>query len=704
MKKISKILNYVISLTIIAFFAVGCSSPGDRVTLYDGTSEIKTIDVKVNSEYDFGTMDKIGYTFLGWYSDSNGGSAYTDASGKSAGMTWKETNQKSVYAHWKANTYNVKFEYNDATSQNTVKNVSLVYDESINVKFPVPLKTGYSFAGWYTDQINGFQITDGSGNFVENTDVYNTSKYPINSDGTTLYARWGKKAVVFNFVSDGSAVQTVTYHVGDVINSLPVSIKDNYCFEAWYFDSTLLHQLTYPYTISESLEENVTLYAKYKEGSNNVLQFSSIASTGDREYEVSYSGNDKEIIIPDSYYGKKVTRIRKINSETVEKVLLPQTITDFINGAFENCISLKEINIPNGIKTLPEKLFAGSVNLIDLNIPNSIETIGKLAFSGCSNIDTISIPSSVKTIGPGAFRNMDSLESFEVANDNERYMSIDGVLYYKVGSSSYLVQYPAAKEGDTYSIDSSAVKIMEYAFSCSKLKTLIIEGKVSSIETGAFENSANLVNLTIRSSTLSFSIGEKAFENCYNFRMLKMELEKVPTLSENAFHNVSDTFSIYVSSNMLRNYQTSANWRNLSNSIYSLSMIFGDYALEEYNDGYAVRQYFGTGNEVIIPEIINTKRIIKISDNAFSFTDIEKVTISKNITEIGEKAFYECTNLLSITMEGLPPVLGNDVFSNIADDFGIYIKNTTEVLEQYRATSKWCDMSEHIWSYQSINK
>ena len=678
-----------------------CGKGDISVSLYDGETLIKEVNVTKDEQYDFGTLDKTGYTFLGWYSEVAFGTAYTDAQGKSAGMTWKESNSTTAYAHWEANKYKISLDYCGATAFNTVTDISATYDAEITDKLPVPQKTGYSFVGWFTDKTNGTQITDTSGEFLDNTAVYNNSVYPLNSDGTTLYAHWGDKTVTYMFsTGDGTPVSEVTYPVGTVLYEMPSTTKDNYCFVSWCFDSTMLSALTFPYTIPDSSEDFVTLYANFVPGTIDVLQFSTIASTGDREYEVTYSGNAEKIVIPDSYYGKKVTRVRKINSTTVKEIILPQTVDEFINGAFENCISLKKINIPLSVETIPEKCFSGCSSLTEITIPQKVSTIGKEAFAGCSGITQISLSANISTINTGAFRNMSSLGKFVIDEANERYMVKEDVLYYKVGTSSYLVQYPAAKQGETYNIDASTVKIMEYAFSSSQISSMVIGGKISSIETGAFENCVNLVNVSITGSAVSFSIDADAFLNCSNLKAMKIELTKVPTLNATALNGVSETFSVYVTSDMIRNYQTATNWRNISSQIYSLGTIFGNFAIEEVEGGYTIRQYFGTEKEVVIPEILNAHKIVKISENAFSFSNMEKVTISQYVTEIGNNAFKNCTSLKSIVMECEPPTLGDNVFENISEDFGIYIKNTADVLDAYRGANKWSELSAHIWSYQ----
>lgn len=705
---LSKYRPLILSSIVVVFMLLfvlsmtSCANNGDVVVkLYDGENYIKEVRIANDKEYDFGKLEKVGYTFLGWYSENEGGIAYSDNKGSSAGMKWNINNSTDVYAHWEANRYTISLDYCGATAYDDVKEITVTYDAEIKNKLPVPQKTGATFGGWYTAEKNGLQITDSNGNFLDETKIYNISTYPMNDGGTILYANWGNKMVTYIFsLPNGEVVTQNTYAVGTVLQELPLAIKDNYCFEAWCFDQTMLSELKLPYTVADTETDVVMLYAKFSAGTIDILQFTTIPSTGDREYEVSYSGNAEKIVIPDSYYGKSVTRLRVINSSTVREVVLPQTIKEIINGAFEGCIALEKVNLPLNIETIPERCFSGCVKLNDIKIPQSVTSIKSSAFAGCSSIKEIELSANITTIGDGAFKNMTALKKFEIDENNSRYMVIEDVLYCKVGTSSYLVQYPLAKQGNTYNIDPSVTKILDYAFSNSELSSIVIGGKISTIGKGAFSNCLNLINIVILSDVVSFTIEDEAFANCTNLRAVKIEQTKVPTLSQTAFIGVSEAFSVYVTSNMVKNYQNSTNWRDFADKIYSLGTIYGDFAVEEVDNGYLIRQYFGTEKEVAIPEILNTKKIVGISANAFSFSTIEKVTISQHVVAIGDCAFKNCTNLNSIIMECVPPVLGEGVFENINADFGIYIKNTTDVLDDYRVADKWCDLSEHIWSYQ----
>ncbi len=120
-------------------------------------------------------------------------------------------------------------------------------------------------------------------------------------------------------------------------------------------------------------------------------------------------------------------------------------------------------------------------------LPDTIKTIGDSAFNSCKSLQQIVIPASVTSIGSLAFTNCSSLENIFVAEANENYKDIDGVLFNKAGTS--LISFPAGKAG-TYQVPEGVEEIGEYAFYYTdKVMTVFFPKSVRQIGEGAFENS-----------------------------------------------------------------------------------------------------------------------------------------------------------------------------------------------------------------------
>ena len=699
MRRIKYLALLCLCVALLGIALVSCSS-GDAVSvnLHDGEAILNTVEVFIGQEYDLTLPVKIGYTFLGWYSAQEGGSAFTDGTGKSAGLLWKEEAPLDLFAHWQPNEYTVNLDYCGATEPGDIKSFKTTYDADITTKLPAPKKVGSTFKGWFTESAGGTQVADEKGELLPEAKRFTEGIYKI-SDSITLYAQWGERKITYMFSNEGNIIEQKEYFVGDTIESFPYTYKDNYCFTGWYLDESMVNKVAAPYVIPDGNDNFITLYAGYEYGSVNELEFSTVASTADREYEVKYSGDAERIVIPDYYYGKKVTVVRRISGSSLKEVILPQSIKELGNGAFKDCSSLAEVEIPYTVENIPAELFYGCTALKEITIPLGVEVIGKEAFAFCSSVEEIAIPKTVITIGSGVFRNMSSLRSISVDEENERYKAVDDVLYAVVGNSTYLVQYPVKKEGTTYQIDESTVKILQYAFSSSELASIEIGGKIGQIEKGAFENCKSLVSVRFCTAATNLTMAQDVFLGCSNLKAVKLELAKAPTIDSTTFSGVNDTFSVYVTTDMIRIYQASSNWRNLSERIFSLGTIFGDFAVVEYGDGYAIRQYFGTDKKVIIPEILNAHKITCIFENAFGMSSVEEIVVPACVTEIGAGAFRGCESLYKLVVECAPTVLGSGAFEGVDEEFAIYVKGDFDMLDAYRAAAGWSQYAERIWSY-----
>ena len=93
-----------------------------------------------------GGLTKAGYTFAGWNSESDGTGDSFAVGDVGPMLAFDET----LYAKWTANTYVTTYTYNSATSGNTVTSSSFTTGGTA-ITLPTPTRTGYTFAGWYSN-------------------------------------------------------------------------------------------------------------------------------------------------------------------------------------------------------------------------------------------------------------------------------------------------------------------------------------------------------------------------------------------------------------------------------------------------------------------------------------------------------------------------------------------------------------------------
>ena len=167
--------------------------------------------------------------------------------------------------------------------------------------------------------------------------------------------------------------------------------------------------------------------------------------------------------------------------------------------------------IPEGTLTVGWFAFYNCSSLESIIIPEGMLKMELDAFYGCSSIECIKIPGSVTLIGDEyytcarSFGGCSNLESIEVAETNENYSSIDGVLYNK--NKDKLLLYPQNKKGEEYIVPNGVKEIWDKVFvGCSNLRSIKIPGSVTWIGDSwnktcdAFEDCCNLESIEVDQS------------------------------------------------------------------------------------------------------------------------------------------------------------------------------------------------------------
>ncbi len=112
---------------------------------------------------------KTGYAFAGWYNNKDcTGTPVTEVSAT-------DTGDKTFWAKWTPQTYQVIFDYHGADGGDTTASKNVTYNSKYGT-FPTPSRTGYTFKGWYTAEAGGSEVN-------ADTVVRETSAH-------TLHARW----------------------------------------------------------------------------------------------------------------------------------------------------------------------------------------------------------------------------------------------------------------------------------------------------------------------------------------------------------------------------------------------------------------------------------------------------------------------------------------------------------------------------------
>lgn len=110
----------------------------------------------------------------------------------------------------------------------------------------------------------------------------------------------------------------------------------------------------------------------------------------------------KELILPEGL--RSVGKEAFYYCKNLEKVIIPDSVTTIGDGAFASCWSLSDIRLPEGLTSIGYAVFIACHSLTAIHIPDTVTSIGESAFYGCDTLENVNIPAGVTDISWSAFR------------------------------------------------------------------------------------------------------------------------------------------------------------------------------------------------------------------------------------------------------------------------------------------------------------
>ena len=150
----------------------------------------------------------------------------------------------------------------------------------------------------------------------------------------------------------------------------------------------------------------------YWEGYNEVytagLEFSLINGVYEVSVGTSLENGGNTIIIPSIHQGLPVRKIADggfAGCSELVKVMMVQNgqMMEIGEYAFEGCSALKNINIPEGVRTIQAYAFYGCTSLENIVLPSGLRYLWENAFTGCNQLKSITIADSEVSIADSVF-------------------------------------------------------------------------------------------------------------------------------------------------------------------------------------------------------------------------------------------------------------------------------------------------------------
>lgn len=206
----------------VTYYAQWTATPRSYTATFNGnggdTPSPSTITKTYGSELGtLPTCSRTGYTFLGWYTASSGGTKISS--------TTKITGTVTYYAQWSINSYTLTYNVNGGNAVSPTSK-SVQYGSAYGT-LPTPTKNSdaeftYAFAGWYTAASGGTQV------------IANTT---MGAGNTTIYAHWTATRRSYTVTWNGNggtpSKSSSSFHYNDALGTLPTATRTRYTFKGW---------------------------------------------------------------------------------------------------------------------------------------------------------------------------------------------------------------------------------------------------------------------------------------------------------------------------------------------------------------------------------------------------------------------------------------------------------------------------------------
>ena len=193
-----------------------------------------------------------------------------------------------------------------------------------------------------------------------------------------------------------------------------------------------------------------------------------------------------------------------IDASAVETLMLPNTVTEIGNDAFNGCASLKQLPNMSSVTKINYQAFKNCTSLKSIDLSDTITVIGIQSFSGCNGLEQVKLPKNLQILTYGAFQNCASLTEISIPktvtnkNENLSIAPFEGCISLK----------KVVFEEETTKVSHEILK------DASAVETVVIPDTVTEIEYGAFKGCTSIVNLTLPKNLTE--LGESSFEHCDN--------------------------------------------------------------------------------------------------------------------------------------------------------------------------------------------
>lgn len=374
--------------------------------------------------------------------------------------------------------------------------------------------------------------------------------------------------------------------------------------------------------------------------------------TIDKSNEV-YSDYDSNVIVdkttntllmsPNGYIPNTIKIIggNAIYETTITSLTIPNSVVEIEDSAISLNRNLKTITFEenSNLKKLGNSCFGYNTGLTSIVLPEGLTEIGERVFYNCRNLTSVTIPDSVETILSNAFDTYSNLYDIKISENSK----------LKNFTKSYL--YNTSVQNDINAFIPSGVTELVASDFCDKITSFTVSDLNEKYYT---EN-----NCLIEKDTHKLIFASK------NVETIPDSVTEYGDISLNYVNITSFTVSDTVTSigrdvfnRSLTDISIGANVSYIHKDAFDNNNKLSSFTISEnnstYSDGNGCNVLYDKVNDVLLKgfsssQIPNTTKIID-SYAFYNCSDLISVTIPNSVTSIGDSAFSICTSLTSVTI------------------------------------------------------
>ena len=385
----------------------------------------------------------------------------------------------------------------------------------------------------------------------------------------------------------------------------------------------------------------------------------------------------------------------------LEEIIIPETVTYIGESAFVNCLSLREITLPSSIKAIMKQTFYLCNALTNVKIPAGLTRIEEEAFRDCSSLAEITLPEFISVIGANAF-DTNTVIRVKACSTTEATLAAAGYSYslIEVTENNELKPAVTAENTDCYRVSWTAV-------------SGVINYTVKAYLDSACTTLYSLIESTGNNASLNGEPGERYY--------FTVEYEKNGKIEKSAAVTTDPLLALAAPANLTGTMDEDGSTLHLtwdavpnaqgyrvycaSEDVWTQNTYYAFVETTSY-DGYTVQlgqcSYFwvracasGQWDPGLITEPFVCDRTDEVDTPVDGFTfsdnwdgtctvtgytgiDSEIVIPDKNadgliVTSIGDFAFCNCSNLVSIIIPDCVEQIGYGAFVNCSNLTSIFI-------------------------------